>query len=160
MHNTPGAVCIEIMLLEHIWYMLAEHYALCFWSLFDLQYYSRLFMLRHHMLLEHNVGPKSHRIDRAKISQNRYRVVSLLNTSTKYIVKCTIINNQIEWSKTAFSSKGVRTRLLKNLKLILKKGKKKKKCCFWRVIGIGSTNHKTTLYCAYVVVAMTSVVHK
>ena len=46
----PGALCIQI----------------CSWSMFDLQYYSRLLMLLEQLfleqlLLEHNLGPKSHK---------------------------------------------------------------------------------------------------
>ena len=51
----PGALCIQI----------------CPWSIFDLEYYSRLFMLLEQLLqeqlfleqllLEHNLGPKSHK---------------------------------------------------------------------------------------------------
>ena len=51
----PGALCIQI----------------CSWSIFDLEYYSRLFMLLEQLyleqllleklLLEHNLGPKSHK---------------------------------------------------------------------------------------------------
>ena len=67
--HAPGAFCILHMLLEHICYMLLEHCAFKYapvWSIFDLEYYPRIFMLREQLfleqlLLEHNFGPKSHR---------------------------------------------------------------------------------------------------
>ena len=46
----PGALCIQI----------------CSWSIFDLEYYSRLFMLWEQLLLEHNLGPKSHKSEIAQ----------------------------------------------------------------------------------------------
>ena len=54
---------ISNMLLVHLSHMLLEQCAFksCSWSMLDLQYYSRLFMLQKHLLLEHNFGPKSHR---------------------------------------------------------------------------------------------------
>ena len=47
----PGALCIQI----------------CSWNIFDLEYYSRLFMLLEQLLLEHNLGPKSHKSDLARL---------------------------------------------------------------------------------------------
>ena len=49
------------MLLEHICYIYAPGalcIQICSWSIFDLEYYSRLL---EQLLLEHNLGPKSHK---------------------------------------------------------------------------------------------------
>ena len=61
----PGALCIQI----------------CSWSIFDLEYDSRLFMLLEQLLpeqlfleqllLEHNLGPKSHKSVRDRCIQRR-----------------------------------------------------------------------------------------
>ena len=42
--------------------LMAPFGQICSWSiLFDLEYYSRLFMLLEQLFLEHDLGPKSHK---------------------------------------------------------------------------------------------------
>ena len=53
MHSAPWA-CLN-MLLEQC------TFTLCSWSILNLEYYPRLFMLREQLFLEHNFWPKSHR---------------------------------------------------------------------------------------------------
>ena len=80
LRHAPGALCTLHTFQEHICYMPLEHVhsnMLLEQSMFNLEYYPRLFMLREQLflkqlLLEHNFGPKSHR-SQVNTWFNKYR---------------------------------------------------------------------------------------
>ena len=62
----PGPYLKSTLLQEHVCYMLLEQYAfqIWSWSIFNLEYFSRLLMVQDHkvlMVLDHTIRTKSHK---------------------------------------------------------------------------------------------------